>query len=288
VDDFAPRLSFFFNSHNEFFEEICKLRAARRIWARMMKDRYGAKSEKSWYMKTHVQTAGCSLTEQQPLNNIVRVAYQAMAAVLGGCQSLHTNSMDEALALPTEKAVRIALRTQQIIAHESGVANTIDPLAGSYFLETLTTEMEQKANDYFRRIERMGGVVRGIENGFFQREIAEAAFQQQRAVESGEKTIVGVNEYRIEEPPYTDLLRVDDEMEQRQVRELKELKARRDAGKVEAALRALTKAAEKEGTPDRPNFMPLLLDASRAYCTLGEIRTAMVQVHGEYREPAVF
>jgi methylmalonyl-CoA mutase N-terminal domain/subunit len=288
VDDFAPRLSFFFNAHNDFFEEIAKYRAARRIWARFMRDEAGAKDPRSLLLRFHTQTAGVSCTREQPENNIVRVAIQALAAVLGGTQSLHTNSFDEALALPTEKAVRIALRTQQIIAHESGVANTIDPLGGSYFLETLTTQMEEKANEYFRRIERMGGVVRGIESGFFQREIADAAFQQQRAIETGEKTIVGVNDYRIEEPPYTDLLRVDDELERKQVSELKALKTKRDAKKVEAALRALTKAAEKDGTPERPNFMPLLLDASRAYCTLGEMRQAMVAVHGEYREPAVF
>jgi methylmalonyl-CoA mutase N-terminal domain/subunit len=288
VDDFAPRLSFFFNSHNDFFEEIAKFRAARRIWARFMRDEAGAKDPRSWLLRFHTQTSGVSCTREQPENNIVRTAIQALAAVMGGTQSLHTNSFDEALALPTEKAARIALRTQQIIAHESGAANTIDPLGGSYFLETLTSEMEEKANDYFRRIDRMGGVVRGIENGFFQREIAEAAFQQQRAIESGDKTIVGVNDYRIAEPPYTDLLRVDEALERKQVQELHALKARRDAKTVEAALRALTKAAEKEGTPERPNFMPLLLDASRAYCTLGEVRKAMVEVHGEYREPAVF
>jgi methylmalonyl-CoA mutase, N-terminal domain len=286
VDSFAPRLSFFFNAHNDFFEEIAKYRAARRIWARFMRDQ-GAKDPRSLLLRFHTQTAGVSCTREQPENNIVRVAIQALAAVLGGTQSLHTNSFDEALALPTEKAVRIALRTQQIIAHESGVANTIDPLGGSYYLETLTTQMEEKANDYFRRIERLGGVVRGIENGFFQREIADAAYQQQRAIERGERIIVGVNEYRIEEPPYTDILKVDDELEQRQVRELHELKARRDPRRAEAALRALTAASEKAGA-DRPNMMPFLLDCSRAYCTLGEIREAMVAVHGEYREPAVF
>ncbi|HET6398679.1 MAG TPA: methylmalonyl-CoA mutase family protein [Candidatus Thermoplasmatota archaeon] len=287
VDDFAPRLSFFFNAHNDFFEEIAKYRAARRIWARFMRDDMGAKNPRSWLLRFHTQTAGVSCTREQPENNIVRVAIQALAAVLGGTQSLHTNSFDEALALPTEKAVRIALRTQQIIAHESGVANTIDPLGGSYYLETLTTEMEEKANEYFRRIERMGGVVRGIESGFFQREIADAAFRQQRDIESGDRVIVGVNDYRIEEPPYTDILKVDDELERRQVAELHELKRTRDAAKVDAALRALTKACEKEGS-ERPNMMPYLLDASRAYCTLGEIRQAMVGVHGEYREPAVF
>ena len=301
VDDFAPRLSFFFNAHNDFFEEVAKYRAARRIWARFMKEDIGAKDPRSWLLRFHTQTAGVSCTREQPENNIVRTAIQALAAVMGGTQSLHTNSFDEALALPTEKAVRIALRTQQIIAHESGVANTMDPLGGSYYLETLTTQMEEKANDYFRRIERQGGVVRGIESGFFQREIADAAFRQQRDIETGERVIVGVNDYRIEEPPYTDLLKVDHALEVKQVRELKELRAGRDAKKAEAALRALTKAAEQErdalkgrarsGTgpiAGRPNMMPFLLDCSRAYCTLGEVREAMVQVHGEYREPAVF
>jgi methylmalonyl-CoA mutase N-terminal domain/subunit len=308
IDSFSPRLSFFFNAHNDFFEEIAKYRAARRIWARFMQAQ-GAKDPRSLLLRFHTQTAGVSCTREQPENNIVRVALQALAAVLGGTQSLHTNSFDEALALPTEKAVRIALRTQQIIAHESGVANTIDPLGGSYYLETLTTQMEEKANDYFRRIEKMGGIVRGIENGFFQREIAEAAFQQQRAIEKGERVIVGLNDYRIEEPPYQDILRIDEEGEARQLRELAELKRTRDAAKATAALRHLTQACEKErewrgsgpsgsaarsagdGAEQarlRPNMMPFLLEASRAYCTLGEIREAMVAVHGEYREPAVF
>jgi methylmalonyl-CoA mutase N-terminal domain/subunit len=287
VDSFAPRLSFFFNAHNDFFEEIAKYRAARRIWARFMKEEIGAKNPRSWMLRFHTQTAGVSCTREQPENNIVRVALQGLAAVLGGTQSLHTNSFDEALALPTEKAVRIALRTQQIIAHESGVANTIDPLGGSYFLETLTTQMEEKANEYFRRIQKMGGVVRGIESGFFQREIADAAFRQQKDIESGERVIVGVNEYRIEEPPFEDILRVDASLEKRQLKELHELKSKRDAKKAEAALARLAEACAKKGR-DRPNMMPLLLDCSRAYCTLGEIRHAMVSVYGEYREPAVF
>jgi methylmalonyl-CoA mutase, N-terminal domain len=298
VDDFAPRLSFFFNAHNDFFEEIAKYRAARRIWAKFMREA-GAKNPRSWLLRFHTQTAGVSCTREQPENNIVRTAIQALAAVLGGTQSLHTNSFDEALALPTEKAVRIALRTQQIIAHESGVANTIDPLGGSYYLESLTNLMEEQANDYFRRIERMGGVVRGIESGFFQREIADAAFRQQRDIETGERVIVGVNDYRIEEPPYEDILKVDDALERKQVEALKALKAKRDAGKAEAALRALQGACEAEREArkahkgggrieGRPNMMPFLLDCSRAYCTLGEIRQAMVEVHGEYREPAVF
>ncbi len=289
VDDFAPRLSFFFNAHNDFFEEIAKYRAARRIWARFMRDEAGAKNPRSMLLRFHTQTAGMTCTREQPENNIVRVALQALAAVLGGTQSLHTNSFDEALALPTEKAVRIALRTQQIIAHESGVANTIDPLAGSYHLETLTTEMEEKANDYFRRIESMGGIVRGIENGFFQREIADAAFQYQRRVESGDQVVVGVNDYRIEELPYEDILRIDEEGETRQLAELAQLKAgqTRDNAAAETALNKLTEACEQTGA-NRPNMMPFLLECSRTYCTLGEIRQAMVQVHGEYREPAVF
>ncbi|MES2154522.1 MAG: methylmalonyl-CoA mutase family protein [bacterium] len=287
IDSFAPRLSFFFNAHNDFFEEIAKYRAARRIWARFMQAQ-GAKDPRSLLLRFHTQTAGVSCTREQPENNIVRTAIQALAAVMGGTQSLHTNSFDEALALPTEKAVRIALRTQQIIAHESGVANTIDPLGGSYYLETLTTEMEREANEYFRRIDKMGGVVRGIENGFFQREIADAAFQQQRAIEKGERIIVGVNDYRIEEPPYTDILKIDEAGEARQVAELKALRKSRDQQKAAAALRHLTEGCQQERSGRRPNMMPLLLDCSRAYCTLGEIREAMVSVHGEYREPAVF
>ncbi|HUR62143.1 MAG TPA: methylmalonyl-CoA mutase family protein [Candidatus Thermoplasmatota archaeon] len=287
IDSFSPRLSFFFNAHNDFFEEIAKYRAARRIWARFMKEQ-GARDPRSLLLRFHTQTAGVSCTREQPENNIVRTAIQALAAVMGGTQSLHTNSFDEALALPTEKAVRIALRTQQIIAHESGVANTIDPLGGSYYLETLTTQMEEKANDYFRRIDKMGGIVRGIENGFFQREIAEAAFQQQRAIEKGERIIVGLNDYRIDEPPYEDILRIDEAGERRQLKQLAELKQTRDAQKVGTALRHLTEACEKERSGERPNMMPFLLEASRAYCTLGEIREAMVSVHGEYREPAVF
>ncbi len=287
IDSFAPRLSFFFNAHNDFFEEIAKYRAARRIWAKFMQAE-GAKDARSLLLRFHTQTAGVSCTREQPENNIVRTALQALAAVMGGTQSLHTNSFDEALALPTEKAVRIALRTQQIIAHESGVANTIDPLGGSYYLETLTTQMEEQANDYFRRIDKMGGVVRGIENGFFQREIADAAFHQQRAIENGDRIIVGVNDYRMEEPPYTDILRIDEDGEARQVKELKELRRSRDQQKATTALRHIMEACEKERSGSRPNMMPFLLEASRAYLSLGEIREAMVAVHGEYREPAVF
>ncbi len=286
---FGMRLSFFFNAHNDFFEEIAKYRAARRIWARFMRDEVGVTNERAMWLRFHTQTAGMTCTAEQPENNIVRVALQALAAVLGGTQSLHTNSFDEALALPTEKAVRIALRTQQIIAEESGVANTIDALGGSYYLETLTTEMEEQANDYFARIEKMGGIVRGIENGFFQREIADSAFQYQRSVEDKDRIIVGVNKHRIEEPPYDDILRIDEEGERRQVERLAALKGGegRDNARVETALNKLTAACELGGS-DRQNLMPFILDATRAYATLGEIRNAMVDVYGEYREPAVF
>ena len=287
---FGMRLSFFFNAHNDFFEEIAKYRAARRIWARFMRDEIGVTNERAMWLRFHTQTAGMTCTAEQPENNIVRVALQALAAVLGGTQSLHTNSFDEALALPTEKAVRIALRTQQIIAEESGVANTIDALGGSYYLETLTMEMEEQANAYFDRIDKMGGIVRGIENGFFQREIADSAFQYQRSIEEGDRVIVGVNTHRIEEDPYADILKIDEEGERRQLERLQALKAGkgRDNRRVEAALDRLTDACEKEGSSDRPNMMPFLLDCARNYATLGEIRNAMVQVHGEYREPAVF
>jgi len=287
VDAFAPRLSFFFNAHNDFFEEVAKFRAARRIWARFMRDEIGAKNPRSWWLRFHTQTAGMTCTREQPENNIVRVALQALAAVLGGTQSLHTNSFDEALALPTEKAVRIALRTQQIIAHESGVANTIDPLGGSYHLETITTEMEEKANEYFRRIDAIGGIVRGIERGFFQREIADSAYEYQKSVERGERIVVGVNDHRIEEAPYTDILRIDEALEAGQVQAVRDLKAGkgRDNTRAEKALDALTEACEAD---PRPNMMPYLIECSRTYCTLGEMREAMVAVYGEYREPAVF
>ncbi len=289
VDDFAPRLSFFFNAHNDFFEEIAKYRAARRIWAKFMRDEAGAMNPRSMLLRFHTQTAGMTCTREQPENNIVRVALQAMAAVMGGTQSLHTNSFDEALALPTEKAVRIALRTQQIIAHESGVANTADPLGGSYYLETLTTEMEEAANDYFRRIDALGGIVRGIENGFFQKEIADAAYRYQKSVEHEDRVIVGMNKYRIDEPSYNDILKIDEEGERRQKERLAELKAgkTRDNLVVETALNKLQAACELTGS-DRQNLMPFLIDASRAYASLGEIREAMVGVYGEYREPAVF
>ncbi len=284
VDTFAPRLSFFFDVHNDFFEEIAKLRAARRIWARGMKEKYGAKNPDSWRLRSHAQTAGVSLTAQQAENNIVRVAYQAMAAALGGTQSLHTNSMDETLSLPTEKAVRIALRTQQILAFESGVANTIDPLAGSYFVEALTDELERDAIALFDEVDALGGVVAGIEMGWFQREIAESAMRQQREVESGERVVVGVNHFmegseRIE----IDTLKIDPAVEERQIRRMGEMKAGRDETAVRAALSALTEACRTD-----ENVVPRILDCARSYSTLFEIRAAMEEVFGSYKEPVFF
>ena len=284
VDAFAPRLSFFFDVHNDFFEEIAKLRAARRIWARGMKERYGAKNPDSWRLRSHAQTAGVSLTAQQAENNIVRVAYQAMAAALGGTQSLHTNSMDETLSLPTEKAVRIALRTQQILAFESGVANAIDPLAGSYFVESLTDELERDATALFEEIDALGGVVPGIEQGWFQQEIAASAMRQQREVESGERVVVGVNHFlegsqKIE----IDTLTIDPAVEERQVRKIAEMRASRDDGAVRDALSALTATCRTDD-----NVVPKILDCARAYCTLFEIRAAMEEVFGSYKEPVFF
>jgi len=280
IDDFAPRLSFFFNAHLDFFEEIAKLRAARRIWARHMKERYGAKSPRSWLCRFHVQTAGCSLTAQQPEVNVVRTALEALAGVLGGCQSLHTNSMDEALALPSEKAVEIALRTQQVIAFESGVANVIDPLGGSYYIEKLTSELEEEAERYFKRIDELGGVVPAIEQGFFQREITRAAYEYQMALSRKKKFQVGVNEFanpgeELEIP----ILEIDEAVERDQVASLRRVKAERDNGAVRARLEALTKAAA--GTA---NLSPYLLDCARAYTTLGEMSEALAKVFGEYRE----
>ena len=284
VDTFAPRLSFFFDVHNDFFEEIAKFRAARRIWARGMKEKYGAKNPDSWRLRTHAQTAGVSLTAQQPENNIVRVAYQAMAAALGGTQSLHTNSMDETLALPTEKAVRIALRTQQILAYESGVANTIDPLAGSYFVEALTDEIEAEALELFDEIDELGGVVPGIEEGWFQQEIAASAMRQQHSVESGEQVVVGVNQFgegsgAIE----IDTLRIDADVESRQVAAMAQLRAERDDAQVASTLAALRDAAASGD-----NVVPRILDCARCYCTLYEIRHAMEEVFGAYKEPVFF
>ena len=280
VDEFAPRLSFFFNAHNDFFEEIAKYRAARRIWAREMKERFEAKNPRSWWMRFHTQTAGCSLTAQQPENNIVRTAIQALAAVLGGTQSLHTNSMDEALALPSESAVRIALRTQQIIAHESGVVNTVDPLAGSYFVEALTNRMEEEAYEYFRKIESLGGMLGAIERGFPQREIAESAYRYQREIDTGQRIVVGVNDYLTEEHVAIPLLEIDREGERRQRERLARVRRERDNELVSQRLEALREAAR--GTE---NLMPHILDAVRAYATLGEICGVFREVFGEYREP---
>jgi methylmalonyl-CoA mutase N-terminal domain/subunit len=282
VDEFAPRLSFFFNAHNDFFEEIAKYRAARRIWAREMKERLGARSPRSWWLRFHTQTAGCSLTAQQPENNVVRTTIQALAAILGGTQSLHTNSMDEALALPSELAARVALRTQQIIAHESGAANTIDPLAGSYFVEALTNRMEKEAYQYFEKIEKLGGVIPAIERGFFQREIAEAAYRYQHEIDTNQRAVVGINEYVSEEPLTIPLLEMDPEGERRQLERLARVRRERDNVAVEERLSALRDAAQ--GTE---NLMPYILDAVRAYCTLGEICGILREVFGEYREPVI-
>lgn len=281
VDDFAPRLSFFFNAHLDFFEEIAKYRAARRIWARRMKEKYGAKKERSLLMRFHTQTAGCSLTAQQPENNIVRTAFQALSAVLGGTQSLHTNSMDETLALPSEKAVRIALRTQQLIAHETGVVNSADPLAGSYMVEAKTSELEEQAEEYFRKIEELGGVVEAIEKGFFQKEISRAAYQYQKAVEKKRKIVVGVNKYVMEkEELEIPLLKVDAAVENRQRDQLKKLRESRDNDKVARELASLSKVAA--GTD---NIIPAILECARCYCTEGEIISELKKVFGEYQEP---
>ena len=284
VDDFAPRLSFFFNAHVDFFEEIAKYRAARRIWARELRERYGAKNPRSWLMRFHTQTAGVSLTAQQPEVNIVRTALEALAAVLGGTQSLHTNSFDEALALPTEDAVRLALRTQQVIAHETGVVNTIDPLGGSYYLEDLTNRMEAGAYDYFDRIERLGGVVPAIKENFFQREIAEASFRYQSEVEAGQRVIVGVNRYQTEDEQELELLRIDPALEQKQIERVHALRARRDSAAVEQALARLKEASLREDV----NLMPLIIDASRAYTTMGEMCDALRETWGVWRETPVF
>ena len=280
IDEFAPRLSFFFNAHNDFFEEIAKYRAARKIWAYVMRDRYGAREERSRKLRFHAQTAGCSLTWQQPYNNVVRTALQAMAAVLGGAQSLHTNSLDEAYALPSEHAVTIALRTQQVLAYETGIANTPDPLGGSYFLEKLTLETERAANEYIRRIDGMGGMIPAIEAGFPQSEIAAASYRYQREVESEERVIVGVNRFQSGDQPI-DLLQIDETAGSHQCAKLAALKKRRDQSRVQKSLDALKRAAE--GTE---NTMPRILDAVRAYATLGEICDALRGVFGSYQETA--
>src|SRR3954471_19381296 len=277
VDDFAPRLSFFFNAQIDFFEEIAKLRAARRIWARELRDTFGARDPRSWLMRTHVQTAGVSLTAQQPLNNIVRTAIEALAGVLGGTQSLHTNSYDEALALPTEDAVQIALRTQQIIAHETGVANTIDPLGGAYFVEALTDRLEQLAYDYLRRIDQLGGMVQAVKDNFPQREIADASFELQQRIDAGRRVVVGVNRYRAEHEAPLPILRIDPDLERKQVGRVQAVRASRDAAEVEHALAALCEAAASE-----VNLLPSLLDAARVHATEGEIVQALQRVWGDY------
>ncbi len=283
VDDFAPRLSFFFNAQIEFFEEIAKYRAARRIWARELRDTYGAKNPRSLLMRFHTQTAGVSLTAQQPEVNHIRTAIEALAGVLGGTQSLHTNSFDEALALPTEDAVRIALRTQQVIAHETGVTRTADPLGGSYYVETLTNEMEAAAYDYFRRIDELGGIVEAIKRGFPQREIADAAFRYQQEVDAGERVVVGVNKYQRDENDEPEILRIPEELERKQVGRVKAVRARRDAGEVEANLAELRKAAEGD-----QNLLYPILECVRAMATEGEIIQALQDVFGTYREVPVF
>jgi methylmalonyl-CoA mutase N-terminal domain/subunit len=283
VDDFAPRLSFFFNAQIDFFEEIAKYRAARRIWARELRHTFGARKPESWRMRFHTQTAGVSLTAQQPLNNIVRTAIEALAGVLGGTQSLHTNSYDEALALPTEEAVRIALRTQQIIAEETGVTNTIDPLGGAYFVEALTDQLEEQAYAYFRKIDELGGMVEAVKRGFPQREIADAAFELQTEIDAGRRTVVGVNRYTEGDGQATEILRIDPALEQKQIARVKAVRADRDEAVVTASL-----AAIKEAGAGRDNLMPLLVDAARAHVSEGEIVQTLQQVWGDYREQPVF
>jgi methylmalonyl-CoA mutase N-terminal domain/subunit len=284
VDDFAPRISFFFNSHNDFFEEIAKFRAARRLWAERLRERYGAKKERSLWLRFHTQTAGCSCTAQQPELNIVRTTVQALAGVLGGTQSLHTNSYDEALQLPSESAVRIALRTQQILAEETGVADFVDPFGGSYYVEWLTDRLCEEARRYFDRIEEMGGVVAGIERGFFQREIQEASFRFQREVDAGERKVVGVNAYATETPVRVPKLRISEEARRKQSERLRRLRARRNASRTARSLDALQKAAGDE----RQNTMPAILEAVKARATLGEIVQALGEVFGRYRERSLY
>jgi len=285
VDSFAPRFSFFFDSHIDFFEEIAKFRAARRIYAKRMRERYGAKDPRSWQLRFHTQTAGCSATAQQPENNIARIAYEAMAAVIGGTQSLHTNGLDEVLALPTEKAVEIALRTQQILAYETNVTNVVDPFGGSYFVEALTDEMERQAEAYFKQIEELGGVLPAIEEGFFQREIADASYRYQRSIERDDRAIVGMNAF-VKEGEHVDIevMKIDDTAEQEQVRSLKELRATRDNVAAQRALERLEQACRDP----RDNVMPHLLNCANAYCTQGEMVETMVKVYGRYVERSVF
>jgi methylmalonyl-CoA mutase N-terminal domain/subunit len=280
VDDFAQRLSFFFAAHNDFFEEIAKFRAARRIWAKLMKERFHAKNPRSMWMRMHIQTSGCTLTAQQPLNNITRTTIQALSAVLGGTQSLHTNSFDEALALPSEEAVRVALRTQQIVAHESGATDTIDPLAGSYYIEALTNEMEKVTFDYVRKVDEMGGAIVAIEKGFFQKEIADSAYKYQKEIEEMKRVVVGVNDFKIEKEELPiKLLRVDPKAEKTQTAALNKLKRERNKKKVENALNNLRHAAEKD-----ENLMLTIIDAVKVYSTLGEICEVLRQIYGEYKE----
>src|SRR5438309_2356690 len=284
VDDFAPRLSFFFNSHNDLFEEVAKFRAARRVWAKVMRDRVGAKDPRSWMLRFHTQTAGCSLTAQQPYNNIVRVAIQGLAAVLGGTQSLHTNSLDETLALPTEAAARIALRTQQILAHESGVINTVDPLGGSFFIEELTDRMDKGCFEYIEKIDQFGGMIEAIEAGFPQRELWDASYQYQRAVDSGEKVVVGVNAFKAEDEDPYDALYISESVTGDQLAALQQAKSRRNPKAVADSLQRLRNAAADE----KVNTMPFILDAARAYATVGEISDALRDAFGTYAEPALF
>jgi methylmalonyl-CoA mutase N-terminal domain/subunit len=281
LDEFVPRISFFFNAHNDFFEEVAKYRAARRIWAREMRERFGSTNERTLKLRFHTQTAGVSLTVQQPLNNIVRVAIQALAGVLGGTQSLHTDAYDEALALPTDQAALIALRTQQILAEETGVANTLDPLGGSYFVEALTEKMENGALDYFRKIDSMGGMVAAIEKGFPQREIQDSAYQYQKALERGEQVIVGVNKYTMEEGSQIPILAINESVRDHQIERLNEARTNRDAGAVANALEKLKRAAQ-----NAENTMPATIEAVRAYATLGEICSSLRDVYGVYEEPA--
>ncbi|PYV50238.1 MAG: methylmalonyl-CoA mutase, partial [Acidobacteria bacterium] len=282
VDVFAPRLSFFFNAHNNFLEEVAKFRAARRMWARIMREKLGAKNPRSWMLRFHTQTAGSTLTARQPENNIVRTAIQALAAVLGGTQSLHTNSYDEALSLPTEQAARIALRTQQIVAFESGVPNTIDPLAGSYFVESLTDEIEKRASDYLQKIEVLGGMLKAIERGFVQQEIQNAAYEQQKSIETGEATVVGVNRFTQESRGQVPIQRIDESLEQKQVERLRALRAKRDQRAWNNAIKSVQNAARSG-----ENLMPKIVDAVEAYATVGEISDAMRAVFGEYQETVV-
>ena len=284
VDDFAPRLSFFFASGNNLLEEVAKFRAARRLWARIMKERFNARNPRSMMLRFHVQTAGCTLTAQQPENNIIRVTLQALAAVLGGAQSLHTNSFDEALSLPTEKAVRIALRTQQIIAEESGVADVADPIGGAYYVEWLTDRIEEEAMKYIEKIDEMGGVIKAIESGYMQREIQKSAYEKQKAIDEGEIVVVGVNKYRMDEDIEVDILRIDKEMVQKQIDRLRRFREIRDSDAVEKALESLKKAAEN---PEE-NLMPRILEAVKAKATLGEMTDALRDVFGEYRAPQIF